>query len=151
MDIGVESARRWIAAGYFTFGFKDCDVIGDLLHLPLADESLDGVVLTEVLEHCEDPFRAVDEVFRSLKPGGHLLVTSPFFWPDHRTENYPDFWRFTDQGWQLLLRRFGTIKIKPCEWTKEGAFAYDLMRRFECMGMRAFTKATTGYLCEAVK
>jgi SAM-dependent methyltransferase len=151
MDIGVEFARRWIGAGYFTLGFKDCDVAGDLLDLPLANDCLDGVVLTEVLEHCVNPFRAIDEVFRVLKPGGRVLVTSPFFWPDHRTDTYPDFWRFTEQAWQLLLRKFETIKIKPCEWTKEGAFAYDLMRRFECMGMRAFTRATTGYLVEGIK
>jgi ubiquinone/menaquinone biosynthesis C-methylase UbiE len=127
-DIGVEFARRWIGAGYFTFGLKGCDVTGNLLDLPVRDNSLDGVVLTEVLEHCTHPFRAVDEVYRALKPGGALLVTSPFFW-----------------------RKFETIKIRPCEWTKEGAFAYDLMRRFECMGMRAFTRATTGYLVEGTK
>jgi SAM-dependent methyltransferase len=151
MDVGVQSARRWVGPGYFTVGFKDCDVAGDLLDLPLRDGLVDGVILTEVLEHCVNPFRAVDEVYRVLKPGGTLLVTSPFFWPWHGTDDYPDFWRFTDQAWQLLLSKFDTMKIRPCEWTKEGAVAYDMMRRFECMGMRAFTRATTGYLAEAVK
>lgn len=151
MDVGVDSPRRWIGPDYFTFGFRDCDVTGDLLELPFVSHSMDGVLLTEVLEHCINPFRAIDEVYRVLKPGGGLLVTSPFFWPDHRTEHYPDFWRFTDQAWQLLLAKFTTLKIRPCGWTNEGAWAYELMRRFECMGMRTFTRATTGYLAEAIK
>ena len=86
MDVGQsETPRRWMGDGYFTFGLYDSDVIGNLLDIPLDSDSLDGVIMTEVLEHCSDPFRAVAEVRRVLKQGGLLLVTSPFIWGDHRT------------------------------------------------------------------
>jgi ubiquinone/menaquinone biosynthesis C-methylase UbiE len=122
-----------------------------LLALPFPDAVFDGVVLTEVLEHCVNPPAAVGEVFRVLKPGGLLLVTSPFLWPDHRTDDYKDYWRFTEQGWQLLLGAFTDVQITPCAWTSEGAAAYDFLRRFECWGFACQVKATTGYLCEARK
>jgi SAM-dependent methyltransferase len=151
MDVGVESRRAWIGPDYFTFGFNGCDVTGDLLDIPLEAGSVDGVLLTEVLEHCENPFRAVAELHRVMRPGGTMLVTSPFFWPDHRTDQYPDFWRFTEQAWLLLLKDFTIVSIEPSKWTDEGYEAYELMRRFECMGMRGLTRACTGYLIEAKK
>ena len=150
-DIGVQNPRRWLGAGYRTLGLYGCDVLGDLRAMPLLSESADGFIVTEVLEHCEDPFAAVRELYRVLKPGGLLLVTSPFVWPWHGTHEYRDFWRFTEDGWRLLLRSFSDVQVAACQWTDEGQSAYDLLRRFECMGHTRFTRAATGYLCEATK
>lgn len=155
LDVGVYNPRTYLGDGYVTFGEPDTstteDQKGTLLALPFPDAAFDGVVLTEVLEHCVDPRRAVCEVFRVLRPGGLLLVTSPFLWPDHRTEDYQDYWRFTEQGWELLLKPFRDVQITPCELTTEGQAAYDILRRFECMGFASQTKITTAYLCEARK
>jgi len=153
LDVGVYNPRTWLGAGYVTFGEAGTetteDVKGDLLALPFADASFDGVILTEVLEHCLAPRGAIAEVGRVLKPGGLLLVTSPFLWPDHRTKDYADYWRFTEQGWRLLLAGFVDVTITPCALTPEGAAAYDQMRRFECFGFQALTTITTGYQCSA--
>ena len=151
MDVGTEgNPRDYLGEGYFTFGFKDADVTGNLIDLPF-DESLDTVLCTEVLEHCEEPVRAVSSIHRALKPGGILLASAPFCWPDHRTHNYPDYWRFTEQAWELMLRDFSQVEIRECEWSDEGAMLYELMRRFEGFGFRRDTKMTTGYLVKAVK
>ena len=151
LDVGVQNSRRWIGPGYVTLNEKGGDVTGTLLALPFEDGSFDAIVLTEVLEHCTDPIRAMVEVWRVLKTGGLLLVTSPFIWPWHGTSEYQDFWRFTHEGWALLLEAFSKVQIYPVEWTHEGRWFYDMLRRFECMGMRSLTHATTGYLCEATK
>lgn len=155
LDVGVYNPRRYLGDGYITFGEPDTstgeDTKGDLLSLPFAPDAFDGVVLTEVLEHCIDPRAALCEIWRVLKSGGLLLVTSPFLWPDHRTEDYKDYWRFTEQGWELLLQRFTDVQITPCALTPEGQAAYDILRRFEAMGFASLTKITTAYLCEARK
>jgi SAM-dependent methyltransferase len=152
LDVGVYYPRRWLGDGYVTFGEHDEDTKGDLLSLPFPEASFDGVVLTEVLEHCQDPHGAIHEVHRVLKPGGLLLVTSPFLWPTHGIEGeYRDYWRFTRQGWELLLHSFHSVQITACAWTTEGAAAYDFLRRFEAMGFQNQTEATTGYLCEGRK
>ena len=46
--------------------------------LPLADASFDLVLFCEVLEHMtNDPLAALTELSRVLRPGGHLILTTP--------------------------------------------------------------------------
>lgn len=150
MDVGVIDRRDWIGPGYFTFGERECDVTGDLRALPLAD--LDVILCTEVLEHCEDPSTACRAMHAALKPGGLLLVTSPFLWPDHGIKGeYDDYWRFTAGGWRLLLRDFADVQLTECAWTDEGAAAYDQLRRWEGFGFKHLVRGATGYLVTARK
>jgi glycosyltransferase involved in cell wall biosynthesis/SAM-dependent methyltransferase len=59
----------------------DCDI--DLFdaerdRFPYADEAFDTVVCGELIEHLpSDPMHLMCEVNRILKPGGHLLLTTP--------------------------------------------------------------------------
>jgi SAM-dependent methyltransferase len=54
----------------------------DGLRLPFGPERFDLVICSEVLEHVPDHRRAVAEIARVLKPGGHLAVSVPRFWPE---------------------------------------------------------------------
>ncbi len=45
--------------------------------LPFAEHSFDGVLLNEVLEHVRDENLTLEEIFRVLRPGGHLALMSP--------------------------------------------------------------------------
>jgi SAM-dependent methyltransferase len=49
----------------------------DLTALPFEDESFDGVVLGEVLEHVQEDREALGEVARVLRPGGVLALSVP--------------------------------------------------------------------------
>ncbi len=64
-------------------------------HLPYADDSFDGVILSEILEHIEDDVGGLREVYRVLKRGGTVAITVP-------NANYP-FW------WDPLNRTLETI------------------------------------------
>ena len=46
-------------------------------HLPFVDDSFDGVVLDNVLEHLVRPLPLLAEIHRVLKPGGRLLIGVP--------------------------------------------------------------------------
>lgn len=156
MDVGQPFHRHWGGDGYFTFGLGgDCDLTGDITNMPeIPDNSLDAIVCAEVLEHCERPPEACRELYRVLRPGGLLLVAAPFIWPDHHTDAYPDFWRFTIQAWELLLSKqagFTIENILRIDWSDEGFAAYETMRRYEGMGFRGWTDAATGYCVEARK
>ncbi|MET9112075.1 class I SAM-dependent methyltransferase [Streptomyces zhihengii] len=45
--------------------------------LPLADGCADAVLFSEVIEHLVDPDGALDELRRVLRPGGHLMLSTP--------------------------------------------------------------------------
>ena len=45
--------------------------------LPLADASVDVVIMSEIIEHLVDPDGALDEAWRVLRPGGTLLLSTP--------------------------------------------------------------------------
>jgi SAM-dependent methyltransferase len=45
--------------------------------LPLADTTADAVLFSEVIEHLVDPDSAMDELRRILRPGGHLMLSTP--------------------------------------------------------------------------
>jgi SAM-dependent methyltransferase len=53
--------------------------IGDVCALPYSDNQFDLVLATDVIEHLDDDLRAAAELFRVLKPGGHVLITVPAF------------------------------------------------------------------------
>lgn len=51
--------------------------VGCLPDLPLADNCMDVVIATEVLEHLSAPRKAVREMVRILRPGGLLILSVP--------------------------------------------------------------------------
>jgi SAM-dependent methyltransferase len=48
----------------------------DATRMPLADE-FDAIGAFDVLEHIEDDRQVIRQVFRALRPGGHMIVTVP--------------------------------------------------------------------------
>ncbi len=60
------------------FDTSKIDIVSDIVAIPVPDESFDVVMCIEVLEHVPDPNRAVQELTRVLKKGGHLIITAPF-------------------------------------------------------------------------
>ncbi len=45
--------------------------------LPFADQSFDIVTASALFEHLQKPLEAAREVYRILKPGGKLIITTP--------------------------------------------------------------------------
>jgi SAM-dependent methyltransferase len=84
---------------------KQFDICGDLTCLPVATDRLDGVLCTQVLEHLNDPFQAISEIARVLRPGGKLILSFPFFYPLHDEPH--DYFRYSPHGMNILLSKAG--------------------------------------------
>jgi len=77
--------------------------IQDMSLIP--DATYDSAICLEVLEHVPNPFRAVAEIHRILKPTGMLIVSVPHLSRLH--ERPYDFFRFTRYGLQALFEGAG--------------------------------------------
>lgn len=84
---------------------KCADVFYDGVTLPFDAESFDGVVCNQVLEHVFEPESFVAEMRRVLVADGRLVLSVPFFWPEH--ERPWDSQRYTSYGVRELLHRSG--------------------------------------------
>src|SRR5574343_37462 len=80
------------------------DVVGDAHNLPFDDCEFDAVLSTDVMEHLNDPVKAVSEMYRVLKPGGKVIFCTRFIFPIHDSPN--DYWRFTKYGLRELFKDF---------------------------------------------
>lgn len=83
------------------------DIVGDVHHLPFPNNSEDAIVCIAVLEHVENPIRAMEEIFRCLKPGGYAFIYVPFLYYYHAAPGYyGDFWRFTKDTLEEMTKKF---------------------------------------------
>jgi SAM-dependent methyltransferase len=112
---GVDAA--W---GDENWNYSRIDVVGRIEYLPFPADKFDAVICTEVLEHVPEPQQVLDELYRILKPGGIICLTTPQGWGVHQ-EPY-DYFRFTCYGLSYLFEKSGfkVIQIRP----SSGYFGY---------------------------
>lgn len=82
--------------------------VADAHEIPLADSSVDAVIVQAVLEHVLEPERVVAEIHRVLRPNGLVYADTPFLQQVH--EGPFDFTRFTESGHRWLFRRYSLIE-----------------------------------------
>lgn len=90
------------------------DIVGDIHNLPFEDASIDAIICISILEHVEEPQRAVRELHRVLKPGGVCFLFAPFLYYYHAEKGYySDFYRFTIDGMKYLTKDFSSVELVP--------------------------------------
>jgi SAM-dependent methyltransferase len=89
-------------------------VVADLTRrLPLAEDAVDTVVLSNTLEHLPEPELVLSECRRVLKPGGAVLIVVPFLIRVHQTPH--DFLRYTRYMIEYMLAKTGYQDVEVRE------------------------------------
>ena len=57
---------------------KHFGITADSFYLPFNDNTFDCVIASEIIEHVYDPAEFVKELFRVVKKGGNLVITTPY-------------------------------------------------------------------------
>ncbi|MEN3186776.1 MAG: methyltransferase domain-containing protein [Atribacterota bacterium] len=98
------------------------DIILNLHHIDLPDAVAGTVLMVDTLEHVEFPWKAMDEVYRILRPGGFVVMSSVMNFPIH---DYPfDYWRFTPEAFWSLLQKF---PYRLVEWVGHPQFPHTVV------------------------
>lgn len=120
-------------------GNPDADVpVSEAGTLPLADESFDAVISTQVLEHVADPPAYLRECYRVLAPGGRLLLTTHgtmILHPDPI-----DLWRWTSAGLKFEVERAGLRVVE-----------FEGLMGLTAIALQLFQDGTLGYLPERLR
>ncbi|MCR4279567.1 MAG: class I SAM-dependent methyltransferase [Candidatus Zambryskibacteria bacterium] len=124
LDVGGgERFQKWLKeyehlfsnSNYQTFDYDSksgADIIGDIHKMPIETGTIDAIICHSVLEHVWDPIRAVEELYRILRPGGKIFVHVPSTYPYHaRKGHYPDYWRFFDDTLHELFKDFSKVEL----------------------------------------
>jgi SAM-dependent methyltransferase len=164
VDLGVGDAA---------WNYGQLSAIADLELLPFGDGIFDASLNVVTLEHVRKPARVIEELGRTLRPGGRLLLIVPHEWEEHQQPH--DYFRYTRYGVRYLLESAGfrDIRIEPV-----GGFFRLLSRRlfnaaqffpgpFVIVGLLLFAPAallvpllepldrkqnfTLGFICTAVR
>jgi SAM-dependent methyltransferase len=104
---------------------EQIDVYYDGKIIPFEENHFDAVFSSEVFEHVFNLEEVLPEIRRVLKPGGKLLFTCPFAWPEHEVPY--DFARYSSFGIKAVIERNG---FKIIEQHKTGHFFEVVMQYF---------------------
>jgi SAM-dependent methyltransferase len=108
----AHAGRPW--SEYTTLAYPEFDLCA-----PLDDRgTYDVVICEQVLEHVVDPLAAAANLRELCRPGGHVIVSTPFLIKIHELglAGIEDYWRFTPRGMRLLLERSGLDVERVESW-----------------------------------
>jgi len=107
----IYADRRTRVIGFDIYSSPLTQLIADAHHIPLADASVDAVLVQAVIEHVLDPGQVVSEIHRVLRVGGLVYAETPFMQQVHAGPY--DFVRYTSSGHRYLFRAFEEIAAGP--------------------------------------
>lgn len=88
-----------------------CLSTADVCRLPFPDAHFHAVICSEVMEHIPEHHRALDELVRVLKPGGHLVVSVPRYFPERICWALSREYHQANQGHVRIYRKKALIRM----------------------------------------
>ena len=86
------------------------NVLANAEDLPFADNSVDIVICTQMIEYVTDPSALAREIHRVLRVGGSLFLSAPSIFP---RDSDQDRWRFFPVALGQLFGTFSELEIIP--------------------------------------
>lgn len=132
--VGLDPTPEFIAAAQVQYPDLTF-VLSDLEATPLPDGHFEAIACCDTIEHVRDEVQCFRELFRMLKPGGTLTVTTPhrglFAWLDPANSvPYADYFarRYLGFVYRLLYWFRKHQWPGPMPWTKP-IYTHDTMHR----------------------
>jgi SAM-dependent methyltransferase len=76
VDVITVDRAQFMAAAMRAHGLTRI-AVADAHYLPFASSTFDGAWADRTLQHLTDPYRAIDELIRIVRPGGRVVLADP--------------------------------------------------------------------------
>jgi len=134
--VGIDSDPDAVAVAEVLYGGERVRFVrGELLSIGFPDNSFDCVTFLECIEHVPAPQSYLEEIYRILKPGGTLVLSTPnaFFY----TLFFKNLLRFSKKWAMTELRKIETEK--PYSGTeKDHIYLWDLPTLYRLLYRQGF-------------
>lgn len=87
-------------------------LLADVYDIPLLDCSVDAILSCDVIEHLENPEAHLKEIHRLLKPGGKLVLSTPYRLSENPHDKYHIHEFYPDELRKMLKKNFSVTAIK---------------------------------------
>lgn len=90
------------------------DIFADITSIPLHDGSINSALLLMVLAHLSDPEKGLKEIYRILKNGGQVFISTVENYPAHDLPD--DYFRYRLSGIISLCKKTGFKILVSHSW-----------------------------------
>jgi hypothetical protein len=84
------------------------DIVDDICNTAIKPNSFDGVYCDAILEHVQEYWKAIDNIYDIIEADGEAFFYVPFMFHFH---DFMDYHRFTFTEVDRMLNRFSEVKI----------------------------------------
>lgn len=105
---------------------KKPTIVGDICTLKFLTR-YDAIIFNGIFEYVDNPFTAMENIHRALKPGGLLLIGAPY------RMGCSGYWRVTTEGVKKIMEMTGfeILEIIPIGEGENNAYTYAFGRKIE--------------------
>lgn len=124
IELGCGKTKSQGYIGIDRFQLPGVDIVADLNRgIPLDDDSVDVILAGHSLEHFDDIFFTMQEIYRVLKDKGILMVIAPYYMQTLNMVNFFHKTAFTEELFRFLSP-FDTVRFTPeeCECPHAGNY-----------------------------
>ena len=108
------SAKHYVAVDLMLEGLVNVVATGE--KLPFMDGCCDLVLCNDTFQYVPNPASAVNEIYRVLRKGGRLILSTRGSYPEHHDE----YWRFLPNALRHLTTAFSKVEVAPEGYSAAG-------------------------------
>ncbi|MDC1250578.1 class I SAM-dependent methyltransferase [Pelagibacteraceae bacterium] len=93
------------------------DIIFDLCsdNIDFLENKYDKIICIAILEHVYNPFKAVNNLYKMIKPNGVIFGYAPYLYHYHAPKDlqFQDYFRFSKDALSYLFKDFKEVELFP--------------------------------------
>jgi len=139
-ELGLKFAKEFLSS----HGYHPQLILTSAYNIPLEDNSVDCVVASDVIEHVQEPDRLLEEAKRILKPGGKIVISTPYKLTEKSADKFHVKEYYPAEIKRLVGQYFTQVEIKE---THEAFWHVIYSKEFSIPKIRRLMRYVINVMC----